>query len=174
MNLDDFRFKWTNKPTDFDGVYPNQCMDLMHFYAYQVLGITDKSVLAKPWAAKVFTEFSWPQYFTRIDNKADNYPQKGDLFFFSEALNYDPKVKHGYGHVCIVIDADVNSFSSFDANWPVGTLPHIQHHDYKYALGWLRPNTSDQDLLNKVMIVINSSNMANIKISKIREILRNS
>lgn len=140
MTREEFITKWTGKPVDFDGIYPNQCMDLMHQYAYDVLGITDKAVLAKPWAAQVYTQFSWDNYFERIGNTATGVPQAGDIILWEEALNYDDSVKHGFGHVAIVIEANVKSFKSFDANWPTGSLPHIQQHDnYAHVLGWLRP-----------------------------------
>lgn len=135
MTFDQFIVNRTNKPVDFDGVYPNQCMDLMHAYVYEVLGITNKSVLAHPYAYQVYTQFTESQYFDRIANTPTGVPKKGDIFLFGANIN------GGYGHVCIVTEANVNSFKSFDANFPTGSLPHIQSHNYNYALGWLRPKS---------------------------------
>ena len=73
MTFDEFISKWTNTSVDFDGVYPNQCMDLMHQYVYDVLGITDASVLAHPAAYQVFTEFSESQYFDKIEKICIEY-----------------------------------------------------------------------------------------------------
>ena len=143
INFDDFIIKWTGKPVDFDGIYPNQCMDLMHEYVYECLGIIDKSVLAKPWASRVFTEFAWANLFDKIDNSPTGVPQRGDIIFWAEALNYDATIKHGYGHVAIFISGDANKFKSFDANFPTGSLPHIQDHTYNHVLGWLRPKTQE-------------------------------
>jgi hypothetical protein len=42
------------------------------------------------------------------------------------------------GHVAIFMDGSVNDFYSFDANYPVGTYPHRQYHNYYQVLGWLR------------------------------------
>lgn len=139
MIFDQFITKWTGKSIDFDGIYPNQCMDLMHQYAYDVLGITDKAVLAKAWASLVYTQFAWNNQFEKIANTPTDVPQKGDIILWEEALNYDAAIGHGYGHVAIVIDANTNTFNSFDANWPAGSLPHIQNHNYNHVLGWLRP-----------------------------------
>jgi uncharacterized coiled-coil protein SlyX len=140
MTFDQFITKWTGKPVDFDGIYPNQCMDLMHQYAYDVLGITDKSILAKAWAALVYTQFAWGNLFEKIANTPTGVPQKGDIILWEEALNYDATIGHGYGHVAVVIDANANTFNSFDANWPLGSLPHVQNHTYTHVLGWLRPH----------------------------------
>lgn len=134
MTFDEFLSKWTNQPVDFDQIYPNQCMDLMHQYVYDVLGFTDKNVLAAPAAYQVYTNFSnetGAQYFEKIDNTPDGIPRKGDIVFFGTAIG-------AYGHVCIFVDGDQNNFNSFDANWPTGSLPHIQQHNYTGVLGWLR------------------------------------
>ena len=157
MTFDEFIKQYTNKPVDFDGIYPNQCMDLMHQYAYDVLGITDKSVLAKPSAYQVFTQFAWPNYFEKVTNTPDGVPQKGDIVIFGTYVG-------AYGHVCVFVNGDVNTFNSFDANWPTGTLPHIQGHNYNGVLGWLHPIASNQpselDLLKakvkKAIEILNS------------------
>lgn len=139
MSFDDFIAKYTNKPVDFDGVYPNQCMDLAHQYVYDVLGITDASVLAHPAAYQVFTDFTETQYFEKIENTPAGVPQKGDIVLFNK-ISSNP-----YGHVCIFISGDANKFKSFDANYPTGSLPHVQDHTYSYCLGWLRPKNVQQD-----------------------------
>lgn len=144
MTFDTFITKWKGKPVDFDGVYPNQCMDLMHQYAYDVLGITDKTVLAASAAYLAYTNFRWPDLFTKTDNTPDNFPKRGDILFFGTGVGQ-------WGHVCIVTTADVNDFESFDANWPTGSLPHIEQHTYKNVLGWLtyKPQVSVAEKLKK-------------------------
>ncbi len=140
MTFDDFITKWTGQPVDFDGVYPNQCMDLMHQYVYDVLGLTDASMLAHPAAYQVFTEFTETQYFDKIDNTPTGIPQKGDIILFNKTAS------NPYGHVCVFISGDANKFKSFDANWPTGSLPHVQDHTYGYCLGWLHPKNVQPDL----------------------------
>lgn len=134
MNFDDFITTWTNKPVDFDGIYPNQCMDLMHEYVYDVLGLTDKKVLSASAAYQVYTTFgSIPGHdqFDQYPNTPTGVPQKGDIVFFGQQVGQ-------FGHVCIFISGDVNGFTSFDANWPTGSLPHAQSHLYNGCIGWLR------------------------------------
>lgn len=133
ITFDNFIAKWTGQPVDFDGVYPNQCMDLMHQYVYDVLGITNAAVLAHPAAYQVFTDFTETQYFDRIDNSPTGVPQKGDIVLFNKTSS------NPYGHVCVFIEGDANKFKSFDANYPTGSLPHVQDHTYGYCLGWLHP-----------------------------------
>lgn len=135
MNLQDFISKWNGKIVDFDGVYPDQCMDLMHQYALDVLGITDKSVLAAPAAYEVFTNFKWDNLFTKITNTPTGIPQSGDILFFGTTIGQ-------YGHVCVFVDGNATNFTSFDANWPLGSLPHLQPHNYNGVLGWLRFKTT--------------------------------
>lgn len=130
ISFDEFITKWTGNPIDYDGIYPNQCMDLMHFYLEEVLGFTQKSLLAAPSASQAYINYSGSE-FEKINNSLINYPKKGDILFFGTKIG-------PYGHVCIVYSANVMNFKSFDANWPVGSLPHIQDHNYSGVLGWLR------------------------------------
>ena len=132
MTLNEFIIKWQGKEIDFDGWYGTQCLDLMHQYVVNVLGLVDGRILAAPAAKDVYNNYEnifGHELFERIANTLTGVPQEGDIVFFSSGT---------YGHVCIFIEGDANKFRSFDANWPVGTLPHIQEHTYGYCLGWLR------------------------------------
>lgn len=132
MTFDEFIAKYTDKPVDFDGVYPSQCMDLMHQYVYDVLGLTDRKLLAHACAYQVFSDFTESEYFDKIANTPEGVPQKGDIVLFNKTAS------NPYGHVCIFISGTANKFKSFDANYPTGSLPHVQDHTYGYCLGWLR------------------------------------
>ena len=105
-----------------------QCMALMHQYCGDAFGLTP-DVLKAVSALKAFTNFQWPQHFSKTVNTPAGVPNKGDLIFFSTPP---------YGHVAIFFSGDINQFTSFDQNWPLGTTPHLQRHDYKQVLGWLR------------------------------------
>lgn len=136
MTLSDFISAYSGKPVDFDGIYPNQCMDLAHWYIYSVLNITDKTVCAAPSAYQVFTNFdnsSAKVYFEKIVNTPDNVPLAGDIIVWGQEVS-------PYGHIAVFVDGDVNTFHSFDANWPLSALPHLQEHNYSGVLGWLRYN----------------------------------
>lgn len=131
MSLEDFIKLYTAITADFDMSYGSQCMDLMHFYVYICLGITDKTVLQAPNAKTVYKNFkpAWKQFFQKIDNTPTGVPIKGDIMFW-DGTN---------GHVAIFVEGNVNDFFSFDVNYPVGSLGHIQYHNYTNVLGWLRP-----------------------------------
>jgi len=154
ITLNDFINKWAGHTVDTDGIYPNQCMDLMHQYLIDCFGITDSRVLAAAQAKLVYTNFPnifGHELFTQIPNTPDNIPQKGDIFFFGSGVGVA-------GHVCIFIDGDVWTFRSFDANWNT-VLPHVQSHNYNGALGWLRVKTVLPPVLTKeqqMLAIINT------------------
>jgi len=172
MTLKEFMKKWAGKPTDFDGIYPNQCMDLMHFYVYEVLGLKDKTILAAPSAKGVYQNFKWKTYFEKIDNTPNGIPEEGDIIFWGGGQ---------WGHVAIFLKGDVNEFISFDANYPIGTLPHEQYHNYFNVLGWLRIKEKDSDdlaILQKEISVLEarleaSKHTEELLIKKINELDNN-
>jgi hypothetical protein len=135
LTLDQFRAKWNGKGIDFDGAYGDQCMDLMHQYCVEVLGITNGAVLAAPAAKDVYLNFSnvtGHELFDKIDNTPTGVPQAGDIVFWGTGIG-------PYGHVAVFVQGDVNSFRSFDQNFPTGSVCHDQNHsDYTGVLGWLR------------------------------------
>lgn len=160
--LDQFIKDWTNKPVDTDGVYPNQCMDLMHQYLIDCFGITDPAVLAAPSARLVYENFDnlkGHEKFDRFANTPNGVPVKGDIFVFKNPMGWDSVAKIYRGHVCIFLEGNVWNFRSFDANFGL-SLPHIQDHTYDGALGWLRfrgtPQMNDTQKVNAITIVMQS------------------
>lgn len=134
MTFDEFIGKWNTRGIDFDNYYGNQCMDLMHQYCSEVLGITDGRVLAAGYAKDVYLHFNnmfGREKFDQIANTATGVPSKGDIIFWGTKIG-------AAGHVAIYLDGNVNSFRSFDQNFPVGSKCHLQTHDYTGVLGWLR------------------------------------
>jgi hypothetical protein len=134
MSFQEFLQKYNGKYIDFDGAYGAQCMDLLHQYVVEVLGLTDHRILAAPAAKDLYNNFDnifGKEFFERIPNTPDGVPQAGDIVIWG----YRP-----YGHVAIFIEGDVNSFRSMDQNYPSGSPCHIQDHNYNNVLGWLRFN----------------------------------
>ena len=86
MSLNEFISKWTGRHVDTDGVYPDQCMDLMHQYCIDVLGFTDPTVLAQPVAYMVFTNFTDTNHFVKIANTLDGIPSSGDIMVFDDGI----------------------------------------------------------------------------------------
>lgn len=148
MNFDQHMQTRTGKTVDTDGVYPNQCMDLMHQYLIDVFAFTDPHILSAPSARLVYENFDsiyGHEMFDRVANTPINVPEKGDIVVFGQPFGYDPETGIYHGHVCIFIDGDINKFRSFDANF-VTALPHIQQHTYAGALGWLRVRKDTSEL----------------------------
>lgn len=139
MTFEDFLIKWNGRFIDFDGAYGPQCMDLMHQYIVEVLGLTDGRILAAPAAKDVFNNFDTivgREYFEKIANTPTGVPQEGDIVLWETGT---------WGHVAIFIEGDVNKFNSFDQNYPVGSPCHIQSHTYSGCLGWLRFKGGEQN-----------------------------
>ena len=137
ITYDQFITKWNGRGIDFDGAYGDQCMDLMHQYIFEVLGLTDGRILAQGYAKDVYLNFNnvyGHELFDKIPNTPTGVPQKGDILLFN---TFSP-VYGVAGHVSIFISGDVNKLQSFDQNYPVGRKCHIQNHDYRGSLGWLR------------------------------------
>ncbi len=122
-----------NAPTD----NPYQCMQLMHQYCVDVLGL-DKSVLSQDTAFDVFKNFPYvngAQLFQQFFYTANFIPEKGDIVFFGEYLNLTGPA----GHVCIFLSGDTKSFVSIDQNWPEKSPVHEQTHtSYNGVVGVLR------------------------------------
>jgi hypothetical protein len=132
MTFTDFMAKYNGKYIDFDGVYGAQCMDLMHQYCVEVLGITDGSILAAPAAKDIYNNFdnlNGHDLFEKIGNTPTGIPNEGDIVVWGMG---------DWGHVAIFIDGNADRFNSFDQNFPIGSPCHVQNHpNYTDVLGWL-------------------------------------
>lgn len=151
MKLDTFISTYTGKTVDTDGAYGGQCMDLMHKYIEQVLGLP-LSVLAAPAAKDVYLNFgnmNGRDNFDRIANTPDGVPQKGDIVLWGTGIG-------PYGHVAIVISADVNTFTSFDQNWNGVQKCAVIAHNYNAVLGWLRPKNQSNITQSQPLTPTNS------------------
>jgi hypothetical protein len=128
LTPDQFFGKYDQKGIDFDGYYGFQCVDLYRQYVRECKGFPQSPGVV---GAKDIWNTYLPQYFERIDNTPINCPIKGDIIIWGFGLSE-------YGHVAICKNADPMGFTSFDQNWPVGSLCHFQLHSYTNVLGWLR------------------------------------
>ena len=134
MIFEDFKNKYNGKGIDYDGYYGFQCMDLAHQYATEVVG---HDFAPAPAAKDV-----WNQNidgYDKIANSPTGVPQKGDIVIWGTAIG-------AYGHIAIFDNGDANSFTSFDQNWPLGSLCHLQQHNYTGVLGWFHPKVTQSDL----------------------------
>lgn len=135
LSLNDFINKYNGHGLDFDGVYGYQCLDLMHGYITEVLGLSG-SVLAAPTAYQAYV--NGDPNFTKIGNTLEAIPQAGDIMFWTPNVDGVGSA----GHVAVFISGNNTSFLSFDQNWPEGSVCHEQPHNYNAVAGWLRYNGS--------------------------------
>jgi hypothetical protein len=128
MTTDEFFGKYDGKGIDFDGYYGFQCMDLYRQFVKEVLNLPQSPSVTG--AVNVWDTFLQDK-FDRIDNTITAVPIKGDIIIWSQGVGQ-------FGHIAICKDGDPVKFTSFDQNWPVGSLCHFQPHNYTNVLGWLR------------------------------------
>src|ERR1035441_8747322 len=133
ITFDTFIQEWNGRGIDVDGVYGNQCMDLMHQYTNEVLGF---DALHAGTAYEAY--LNGDSRFDKIPNTPTSVPQKGDLVFWNTSVG-------SAGHVAVFIEGNVTRFSSFDQNWPLNPLglavAHVQEHNWNGVAGWLHPRT---------------------------------
>lgn len=146
MDLNEFISKYEGKGVDVDG-YPSdnkyQCVDLYRFYCKEVLQVPQSPPV--PGAADIWDSYL-PAYFGRIENTLEGVPQKGDIVIWSK------KAGGGWGHVAVFVKGNINKFTSFDQNWPTGSLCHLQGHYYTNVLGWLRPNSMGKQSPDEILV----------------------
>jgi len=124
--LKDFINQFNNKSLDYDGVYGGQCVDLakkwLSVLGYSVTGAWGNAI---DWDKHgSMTDLEW------IANTPTGVPQEGDLIVWG---------MKPYGHIAVFIEGNTNRFTSFDQNYPVGSVCHVQEHNYSNVKGWLRP-----------------------------------
>ncbi len=128
ISPDTFFGKYDQKGIDYDLYYGFQCMDLYRQFVKECLGFPQSPPVNG--AKDVWTTYL-TEYFDRILNTIDAIPQKGDIIIWGVGVGT-------YGHIAICKDGTQTEFTSFDQNWPVGSLCHFQKHNYTNVLGWLR------------------------------------
>lgn len=133
MTYSQFVTQWNGKGIDFDGYYGFQCMDLAHKYAVDCVG---KDFSPAPAAKDV-----WNQNidgYDKIANSLTGVPTKGDIVIWGTGVG-------AYGHIAIFDHGDANTFTSFDQNWPLNSLCHLQNHNYTGVLGWFHPKAQSSE-----------------------------
>jgi len=137
MTIEEFVEKYNGKGIDFDGYYGDQCMDLYRQYLKEVLEVPQTPPVV---GAKDIWYQPTPENFERVENTPNAVPSLGDIIIWGTVLGT-------FGHVAIFLEGDVNRFKSFDQNFPIGSKCHIQEHNYRGVLGWLKPVN---DIINQM------------------------
>jgi hypothetical protein len=147
--LAEFITEWNWKEADFDGYYGPQCVDIVQYWVKE-LGIP--ALVGDP-AYTIWNNYD-PKYFTRIENGLFNSPMPGDIAIWKPGFN------GGFGHIAIVVSANVFSLSCFSQNDPLGSYPHTRNYSYGYGTnggiyGWLHPKVLDKISTNQFFKLIN-------------------
>lgn len=130
MTIEEYFARDNAKGKDFDNAYGNQCMDQANFYNRDVVGAPRLQGNAKD----VWNTYP-KDFYTKIAYKPGLVVQKGDLIIWGTAVDVN-------GHIATARDGNTQSFTSFDQNWPVGSICHFQTHTYNGVLGFLRPKVN--------------------------------
>lgn len=127
MKFDDFIKKWNGIFCEIAGSADtqtkNQCVDLANAYIRDVLNLP-----IIEWTNAVDFPSKAGDKYEYILNTPINVPQKGDIVVW----------KPSPGHIAIFIEGNTNNFKSFDQNFPVGSVCHVQDHTYQNVIGWLK------------------------------------
>ena len=129
MNFSEFIAKYNGRFVEVAGTPNalNQCTDLANAYISEVLGLPIiEWTNAVDFPSKVGDKYDY------ILSTPTNIPQEGDLIIWRPSP----------GHIAIFREGNINRFSSFDQNFPIGSSCHIQEHTYVNVIGWLRAKQS--------------------------------
>ena len=145
MTYDEFIKKHKGVAVDIDGAAGAQCVDLATAYFYEVFDSNIKNFWFDAhhfW--DLFNNNAWlKKNMTKIENKPETVPQKGDVAVWKGSLN------GGWGHIAICTgEGDTNYFYSYDQNWTGNhdACTKIKHN-YNHIAGFLRPK--DQSKIKK-------------------------
>lgn len=134
MTLDQFIKKYEGKTVGYPhGSYTGECLSLVKWYIKEVFNINPPPSGCN--AARCYwSKFPDPlgAVFKKVPNTPDLVPKRGWIAV------WNGNTGGGYGHIAIVLDADVNQFTSFDQNY-YGRHAHKQKHNYNNVYGFLAP-----------------------------------
>lgn len=133
MTLDQFISHWAGRYCDFDGAYGGQCVDLADFYLRDVWGVP---VFFVTGAIDLYGHRpDLIEWFANDVGNPNQFPHPGDMVIW----HLDHQVGTGVnGHVDIFVSGNGLGFTGLDENWPIGSTPHLQRHNYQGVRGWGR------------------------------------
>ena len=136
ITLNEFITKYKGKGIDWDGHYGFQCVDLYRQYVQEVLELPQSPGVN---GAKDIWNSYLSEHYDRIPNYPEGIPDKGDIMIWGSAYGQ-------YGHVAVITEATINTFTTFSQNDPLGSLPKIKkYYTYKPVLGWLHPKQKEDN-----------------------------
>lgn len=131
---DDFVRRYTGKSIGFPGnSFRGECLSLTKQFIKEFYKI-DPPPSGCNGARCYWSVFPHPlgTVLKKVPNTPELVPQKGWIAV------WNGRTGRGYGHIGTVIDANINTFRSFDQNWGSRNA-QIVTHDYKNLYGFLVP-----------------------------------
>lgn len=138
---------------DTDGYYGKQCMDLYNHYVNNVIGVKNVGV---DYAKNIINNENVKKNFKIIKNYAEYIPPKGAIAVWTGFQ---------YGHVGIVLDANINTFRCIEQNWEYDKRKLTEEtHNYTYGapIYFLEPNNRsniDSEFPYKVKVTADALNI---------------
>ena len=134
---DDFINRYTGKRVCFPaGKFCGQCLSLAKQF------IKEYYKISPPPSGCGGARCYWSKFpnplgtvLKKVKNTPDLIPQKGWIVVWNSNLG------QGFGHIAIIVDANLNAFHSFDSNWGSKTA-RIVRHNYDNVEGFLAPKGS--------------------------------
>lgn len=130
INLDDFVKKYDGKFCEVGGSAGaiNQCVDLANAKIAEVDG---QPILLGTNAVDFPTRLNNPNY-DFIVNTTDGVPPKGAVIVFKQyGTRYGAP-----GHIAVVLDANKDSVTMFEENYPTGSVCTTHTRNYLGCVGW--------------------------------------
>ena len=150
MTLEQFVAEWNGKKNNFDGVYENQCVDIVKQYVQDVLNLPIWS--GEP---RYYGSIADKRFFEFHANTPLYIPRAGSIAI------WNGNVGRGFGHVGIVTSANLLKFVSFDQNWPELSPCILVNHTYQSVTGFLYPR--GMDILSQYNALVSEINSLQAK-----------
>lgn len=137
MTLTELIAKYNGKHVEITGSTNalNQCVDLANAYIKEVLGL------------KIIGNANAQDFPKHIDSNYDYITYKQGLVpLHGDLIIWD--LRNNIGHIAIFVNGNQKTFNSFDQNWPLKSVCHMQvHRSYVGVIGFIRPkiNQTNQD-----------------------------
>lgn len=148
MATNQYQEQWfaaaVGRATNPDGVAGFQCVDTFHDYGMAIFGKTWQETSGWGNAKDLFwgpSPYYWHKH-VNDPNDPNLIPQRGDV------VVYGGSPKNPYGHIAVVLDADVNGMTVIQQDgylqvpMYVGRLGYYEENAGT-VIGWLRPNFDD-------------------------------
>jgi CHAP domain len=122
VDLQGFINQYNGRFANFPGGDGGQCVDLVEFW------ITGNGFPRFFGNAINAAGQHWPGA-TWTPNSPSGVPSPGDVVVWGTAVG-------SAGHVDVFVSGNASGFTGFDQNWPIGSVCHLQGHNYNGVLGW--------------------------------------